>query len=235
MLTFEAGKDVTLSVPLTFNDEPAVPDPGTAVLTVQGPDGSTLYTENLTTGPTDHMVITTVDATHNAITTSFSRRAVIVAAYRAGIPFSCRVVYRLIPQIPYTVQPSDVRAFLGVNESELPDADIDLTATLLELEILTSRAIMTAALTSGEAIEIRANQAILYKTILDVIPSLANRAAQEESDGALTFKRHARKDFSELRAAAEARLSDALAVINPTPDPGYPLLITTTDPDPITG
>lgn len=235
MRTFVAGKDVTLPVPLTYNGQPAVPDSGTAVLHVLGPDGSEVYTQNLMTGPTDAVIVVTVPAANNAITTSFSRRTVMISAERAGIPFESIVVYRLVPAINYTVTPADVRGFLGVNENELPDQDVDLTAALMDLEFNFTRATMTTALTSGEEAEVRANEAILYTAVLKLIPSLANRVAQEESDGALSFKRNSRKDFTEIRLAAQAGLSAAIAVISPVIDPGFAVLITTQDADPITG
>lgn len=235
MRTFEAGKDVTLPVSLTYNGQPAVPDIGTAVLSVTAPTGEILYTKDLTTGATDVVVVVTVPAEHNQISTAFSRRIVRISAERGGIPFDSVTMYRLVPTILYTVRPADVRAFLGINEGELPDEDVDLAAAHLNLEFEISRATMSAALVSGDVTEMRANEAILYRAALDIIPSLANRVAQEESDGALTFRRNTRKDFSELKKAAEDRLSAALAAINPTIDPGYAILITTTDADPVTG
>ncbi|MBN9548148.1 MAG: hypothetical protein J0H31_04495 [Alphaproteobacteria bacterium] len=235
MRTFEAGRDVTIPVNLTYNGQPAVPDSGTAVLSVSAPSGDVLLTEDLTTGPTDVVIVVTIPAVHNQITTSFSRRVVRITAERGGIPFDAVTMYRLTPQILYTVTPKDVRGFLGVNEGELPDEDVDLAGAYLNLEFEIGRDTLTAALTSGEEAELRANDAVLYSTVLDLIPSLANRVAQEETDGALSFKRNARKDFAELKKSAEDRLSAALAIINPVVDPGYAILITTTDADPITG
>ncbi|WP_353645763.1 hypothetical protein [Mesorhizobium sp. WSM2239] len=236
MLTFEAGKAVTLPVNFIMNGQPAIPDQGSAVLSVSGPDGTELYTENLVTGPTDLRVYVTVPAEHNQIATSFARRLVTITALRGGASFTVSEPYRLVPAIQYTVRPQDVRDFLGVNTNELPDGSIDLAQSLLDLEFATSRAMMSAALTSGEQAELRANEAILYHAALKVIPGLSNRVAMEESDGALSFRRNARKDFSDLQKVAQGRLSDALAVINPTAvDPGFPLMITTTDADPFTG
>lgn len=235
MRTFEAGRDVTIPVNLTYNGQPAVPDAGTAVLYVSAPGGDVIFTQDLTTGPTDVTILARIPAEHNQITTAFSRRVVRISAERGGIPFEAVAMYRLTPQILYTVTPKDVRSFLGVNEGELPDDEVDLSGTYLNLEFDMGRDKLVAALTSGDQAELRANEAILYKTVLDVIPSLANRVAVEETDGALSFKRNARKDFAELKKSAEDRLSAALAVINPVNDPGYSILITTTDADPITG
>jgi len=236
MRTFEAGKAVTLTVALTQqNGQPAVPDEGTAVLSVRAPDGTELRTETLTIGPADHLVTVTIEAIHNQITTPFSRRIVAVSGLCGGLPFETKVMYRLLPAILYTVQPEDVRRFIGINEGELPNEDVDLAAAMLALEFEVTRERLSTALVSGTQDELRANEAILYRTVLDIIPSLANRVALEESDGALTFRRHARTDFSELRRTAEARLSAALATINPSIDPGYSILITTADADPITG
>lgn len=235
MLTFEAGAAVTLPVTLINNGQPAVPDPGTAVLSVYAPDGTQLYTEGLTTGPTDHRLFVTIPAEHNTITTAFSRRKVVVTASRGGSPFSASTFYRLMPAMNFTVRPADVRNFLGVNDSELPDEDIDLAQSLLDLEFILGREPLAAALISGEESELRANEAILYHAALTIIPSLMNRVAQQDSDGSLTFRRHSRKDFSDLKRIAEGRLSAAVAVVSPQNDPGFSLLITTQDADPITG
>lgn len=236
MLTFEAGKAASLPVNFVKNGQPAIPDQGSAVLSVSAPDGTELYTENLVTGPTDHRVFVTVPAEHNEIITSFARRLVTITALRGGEAFTVSETYRLVPVIQYTVRPQDVRDFLGVNTGELPDDAIDLAQSLLDLEFEITRAVMSAALTSGEVAELRANDAILYHTALKLIPGLSNRVAMEESDGALSFRRNARKDFADLQKTAQGRLSAALAAINPSVvDPGYPLMITTTDADPITG
>ncbi|ESY35763.1 hypothetical protein NKK48_01535 [Mesorhizobium sp. C386A] len=234
MRTFEAGRDITLPVSLFYNGQPAVPDAGTAVLSVSA-GGTVIFTEELTTGPTDAVLVVTVPAEHNQISTPFSRRVIRVTAERGGLPFDSMTMYRLVPAILYTVTPADVRAFLGVNESELPDEDVDLSGALLNIEFSITRETMAAALVSGDVAEVRANDAILYTTVLALIPSLANRVAQEETDGALSFRRNARKDFSELQKAAEARLSAAMAVLNPVVDPGYAIFITTNDADPVTG
>ncbi|TGV62440.1 hypothetical protein EN803_37360, partial [Mesorhizobium sp. M2D.F.Ca.ET.160.01.1.1] len=91
------------------------------MLSVSAPGGEVLFTEDLTTGPTDAVIVVTIPAAHNQITTAFSRRVVRITAERGGIPFDAVTMYRLTPQILYTVTPKDVRGFLGVNEGELPD------------------------------------------------------------------------------------------------------------------
>lgn len=235
MLTFEAGRDVTLPVSFTAKGQPAVPDAGTAVLSVFAPDGSLLHNENLVTGATDHRIYITVPSTSNQIATPFSRRRVVIQFELSRSPYEVSTSYRLMPAREFTTTAADVRSYLGVNDDELPDEDIDLDKSLLELEFETSREIMSEALTSGTEVEIHANNAILYKTALGVIPSLDNRVAQKQSDGAISFSRNVRMNFSELKRIAQDRLSVAMNAISPQNNPGYSYLITTSDPDPITG
>ncbi|MCV0350195.1 MAG: hypothetical protein K5863_08970 [Nitratireductor sp.] len=235
MMTFEAGRDITLPVQFSVGGRPVIPDQGSAVLHVIAPDGSEIHSEPVQTGPTDHAILVTIAAAHNQLTTSFSRRRVEISATLNGTAFAVDVPYRLIPRVLYSTTPADVRKFLGVNETELPDEDIDLGAALLTLQFQTSREQFDDALVSGEVAELRANEAILYRTALDIIPSLSNRIAQEQSDGSITFRRHARKNFDELKKIAIDRLSAAMDQLAPQNNPGYSLLITTNDPDPITG
>ena len=57
----------------------------------------------------------------------------------------------------------------------------------------------------------------------------------ESTSSAAPAKPRAPRKKPVLKEIATARLSTALAVVNPTIDPGFPILITTQDADPITG
>lgn len=235
MKTYATDTDVTLSVAFVRDGQPVIPEPNTVEFTVYDHTGVPIHTGSVATGAADYGVRILVPAEKNAITTSFSKRTVIVRATSGGMPIEERVVYRLMPFALHSVTPQDVRSYLGLDDSDLPDDDIDIAKAYLELQIEVGRGQFDAALSSGEEPEIRANDAIIYKTVLDLIPSLQNRVAQAETDGGLSFKRNPVRDYNSLATLTRERLSSALSLITIGVEPSYTFMTTTNDADPITG
>lgn len=236
MRTYVPGIDISIPVSFAQDGRPHVPDEDSATYTLLDASATPVL------GHIDQSVVVSVNkatislpAAVNEITTTFSKRTVVISYTVAGNPYEMRVVYRLMPSLNFTITPSDVRSYLGVNEGELRNDDVDLVRAYIAIQEEVGVTSLVDALSSGEIAEIRANEAILYWAALDLIPSLKLRVAQSEKDGPLSFTRPALKNFDELEQTTRARLTAALDSVTGRAETSSPLLITTNDADPITG
>lgn len=92
----------------------------------------------------------------------------------------------------------------------------------------------TEALAAADSTERQANDAILARTVLNLLPSLPLRLAQSESNGVFQVARP-KIDLVELERRARGIYADAVDVLSArvTEDPTIFLVVTTVDP--ITG
>lgn len=242
MQDFLSGEIVNLTFRYGEGSEPTIPDVGTVTYTVLDHSGNAiagLTNVSVTTSSSTFQSTIAVPAINNTIdpSKSFERRTVFVRYQKSGEYFYQRVGYRLIPFLAYTATPEHVRAFLGVNKNELPDSDIDLFASYLFVsEAFTDPNLFTDALLAGDNTELIANEALVMRAAIDIIPSLQNRVAQSEKDGVRGFDRIKITDYSALLAEAYRRYNAAIGVIGSNVVAlDYTLLITTQDTDPVTG
>ena len=170
---------------------------------------------------------------------SFERRQVVVSWLAAGRSYQKRLAYRVVELPIHTVTPADVRTYLGINEDELRDDEVDLFAATLMLQGALGRERFEAALTSGTLLEIRATRAIVLSAAQLLFPSLRFRIAQAKSDGTLKFERL--KDTTAFEGLVAATMDELVRITGElgyvAPDVGPPplILLGTITTDPITG
>lgn len=242
MSDFLAGADVTLMVMLSDAGTPQVPDADSLTYTVRDQAGSTitgLIDVPITTGPTTFQVPITIPAVNNSIADGrrFEKRMVAINYLVNGVGKQQMVAYRLTTFLNHSVSPSQVRGFIGVQQYELPDDDIDLMSAFLKCEKLVGLDVLSDALSSGTTTELTANTLIRMQAVLDVLPSLKQRVAQSETNGPKGFTRPTIRDFSEIEQSARDRYSDALSELTNANANGstFTLAVLTQDTDPITG
>jgi len=242
MQDFLAGEDIQLSFVFGTGAEPVIPDVGSVTYTLLGPAGNPIdgmQNVPITTDAATFSTRVSVPASYNEIgvNKAFDRRSLLVRWTKGGVSDWMRLNYRIIPNFPFTVTPAAVRAFLGVNKGELPDEEIDLfSAYIYVQEAVSDPIILSNALSSGDRVELLANDIIAMRAAIDLIPSLQNRVAQSEKNGVMGFDRIKIKDYSGLLADAYARYYAGLGLIDTgvSSPANYILLVTTTDTDPIT-
>lgn len=237
MKTYLAGEDITFRVPLRMQGEPVVPDAGSVKLTVRDNTGQILVDKaavSMDLGSTEATV--TILAVNNALGAGrFTNRTVIIHYTKTGRPQEERLAYRLTAWLNTTVTPSDVRNFLGVDDKELPDADIDIMEAYLDVETDVTEAILTAALAGADQKQTAANRMILAKTVLNQIPGLPLRITQNSSDGVFSAQRP-KIDFVLLEQRAQAMYADAGDLVASRLEITQDLFIAPAiAPDPITG
>lgn len=228
MKTYVSNRDITVNVPFETDGEPFVPDAGSLVYSLTAPDGTALVSSQAIS-TTDTSVNITVPSIHNVMSAALSElRFIEVSGRNANRPFEITLAYRLTPRILMTVSPDAVRGFLGVDAGELPDRDIDLIDAFLELaeQVSNPLTLISQDTEAGRNF----NKAVVYKTVLNILPSLPQRLSKSETDGTSKVDRF-NIDFADLEREARNRLASALGAETVT----RTLVQFTTRPDPLTG
>lgn len=242
MQDFLSGQNVNLTFRYGDQKQPRIPTQTTVTYTVLDHSGnpiSGLVDVALTTGIAEFESTIVIPAINNSIGGSklFERRTILVHYVSGGKTYAQILTYRLVPVTNYYVSVLDVRGFLGINENELPNQDVDMYAAYIATANDFTKVILDAALQSGNINEVYANDCIAMQAVFAVIQSLKNRVAQSEKNGLVGFDRPVIKDFSELWAAAWMRYNLGrgilLGLIDTEVD--VTLIVTTQDADPITG
>jgi hypothetical protein len=237
MLQFTAAADITVKVAFTDDGEPFVPDSAGLAWYLRDQAGAAGSPTTLT-GVVDSFVDITVLAAANAIPGGkrFGKRFVCVTGTSNSQPFTIVVPYTLVPWINSIITADDVRSYLGVNPGELPDSAIDLVEAYFEVvDSVGDEPTVTAALASGTAIEKAANDAILMKAVMGVIPRLQLSLSQAESDGSLSVERLAKLDLASLYMLATLTYADAITAITLRVKVNPARFVVTVPTDPVTG
>ena len=239
-MDFFIGTDVNLKIVLQRDGEPFIPDVGSVKYTVHDHTGapiSGLQDVDVVTTTTTFAVSVNVPAAQNqvAVQRKFERRTVVVTCSRDGVAHRQIGTYRLVPFANYSVTTAQVRSFIGVQEKELEDEDVDLFAAFLFVEEDFGAANLIDALNSGTTREIAANECIKLRAVLEVLPSVKQRIAQQESHGTIGFQRASITDLNGVETAARDRYYSAKMAALGLTEGTITLVLTTTDADPITG
>jgi hypothetical protein len=235
-----AGTPTALSIPFIIGTQPVAPDAGSVTYTIKDQLGTPMV------GLTDIPYVVTgtvyelkilVPSSANQITGTrrFERRNVVVNFKVAGEEMQISRVYRVVPEPSFTVTASDVRAFIGIEDHEMPDEDIDLLSAYLVVEKDVSADILTAALTSGTTDEIAANTLIRMRAVLDVLPSAKQRMAQSETNGVKQFSRVDLKELDKLKIEAERRYQEAVDELVVVAETNISFFLAVSGTDAITG
>jgi len=239
MQDFVAGEDIELPVSLIVGGQPVIPDEDSVKFTLRDHSGAVIDGMSnipVSTGSADYRFMIEIPAEYNTLSAGkrFERRTINLSYTHNGIARGLRLHYRLIPYLNHSVTPAQVRSFLGVNETELPDDEINLVDAYFVVEEQVGQTILEESLTSGTTSEIAANTLVRMRAVLDVIPSLKQRVAQEERSGQKSFSRPLIHDFDALREEAEKRYQVALNTFSTGIELPLNLVVTTQDVDPIT-
>jgi hypothetical protein len=239
-MDFLPGVDISLRVLFEAQGQPKVPDNGSVKYTLYDDAGAAIDTDvALAPAAAANYVVVPVVAAKNAITQRYEKRTLVVKYTVNGAGYTSVVRYRLVPLLNIETGPDDVRRALGVGSEELGDDEIDIASSYFAVEDEATQSTLEAALAGVPADRKAANDAILYSTVLDCLPSLSLRVAQSQEDGALKFSRFSKgPDFAEIRQDAQDRLSAAMSALTGRTDSDFSSFfigVSTPSPDVITG
>ena len=159
------------------------------------------------------------------------KRTIIATGLVDGNPFQILHPFLLVPFQNHGVVPADVRKFIGCDEGELPDDEVDLTGAYLDLaEKMTLTLLDAGTITYPRSVD----QAVLAQAVLNLMPSLPIRISKSESDGTSKVERFP-IDLNLVANRAMALLSSASNIITSTDATTRTLIALTTRTDPITG
>ena len=231
------GTSVTVN--FVFPDSsgnPTIPDANTATYSIRLNDGTLDpdYTDvAIDLGVTD--TYTNIVLADTAIDGQVETRTIVVSYQKAAITRTLTQIVRLVQFPRHWLTPDDVRAFLGVNASELPDSDIDLHRAYMEAQDAVGAEALATAFSSTTTDAIKANDLVMCRAALNVFPSLELRIAQSESNGTKTYARLTKLNLDRLYTYISGMYSDLLGVIGSVETVAPVLLVLSTQADPITG
>lgn len=243
MQTFEPGEDIELVVPFLVEGEPVIPAVGSVTWTLRDNAGAkvTGYIDKAeTTTNLSTEVALTIDAADTTIDPDarFEKRTVQIKATVGGRAYTDQITFRIAEFVNMTAKPDDVRAFIGVGPSELPDRDIDLFSAFIDSEeavdAVGASGDFLTALAAGTRVELQANRMIMLRSVLAVLPSLGQRILQRHTDGSIGTTRH-KLDLTAIAAQARGELASAMDLVTGRATSAVPLLIFGLDTDVITG
>ncbi|CCV12940.1 hypothetical protein [Mesorhizobium sp. STM 4661] len=240
MFDYLDGANVTLMVTLVDGGVPVVPTVGSLTYTVRDQEGvaiPALTDVPVTTGPTTFNISVVIPAVNNAVAVGrrFEKRTVTFDFLMNGVSKQQITTYRLTAYLNHSVTPGQIRGFVGVQQHELPDSEIDLMIAFMKVEKEVGLEELGIALASGTTVELAANEMIRMQAVLDVLPSLKQRIAQTETNGLKGFSRPVIRDFSDVERQAQGRYAEALQETTGRTGVDLPLAALTQDTDPITG
>lgn len=179
-----------------------------------------------------------VDAEQHTIDSArrFEARTLITRWKSNGQSYADRLSYRVIPMLNHAVTPDDVRAVLGLNEDELQDNEIDITAAYFSFEDSAGQTALADALASGAHITTHANRGIIAEAALAVFPSLRIRVGQTQTNGELRYERfRTTPEFDKIERMLRDMRSEALDLISDGVVVNPSMLVLTSPADVITG
>lgn len=208
----EAGTSFTVRVDLL-----EVPTTGTTTYTIRDHDGSPISGHIDQPLPDGQIVTVDFPSAITALTpgSDFGKRTLVVRFTDSdGSTKIVTKVVRLIPFINTYVTPEMVRDWIGLNETELPVDQVNIPSAYLavkrELEDIDT------LLAAGDATEVAANDAILARAVLDLIPSLQLTVARSQTDGPISFDRFSELDLERLAQQARDLYDAALDTVGRT-------------------
>lgn len=234
------GTPSALTIPFIIGNQPVAPDVGSVTYTIRdhvaAPMDGLTDIAYLTTPTTYQMTILVPSSAHQIdAARRFERRSVVVKFQVNGAEVQITRNYRVVPELLHSTTADQVRSFIGIEEHELPDSDIDILSAFMAVEKVVGAAELTAALSSGTTAELAANTMICMRAVLDVLPSAKQRMAQSEKNGVKEFSRVDLKELDKLKGEAEDRYQEAFDEIVVRTETTVSYFLVTTNTDAITG
>lgn len=230
---------VSLTFSIVEDGEFATPDPDSMTYSLRDNAGERVVGQTdvpVSVSENQTSVTVEIDGVQNSKAKDFEFRTVELKYKINGESRSVRRSYRVIDYLPYQTSINDVRNFLGLAQHELNEDDVDLVAVYYEVMDDVDAAIFTQALIAGGITTLRANDAIMAKACLKVIPSLQLRALQSEKGMDNSASRFQSINWDRLHVRAETLYADMIRQISPNaPENVRPFITKITPTDPVTG
>lgn len=236
MINQLAGQSCSIAVDFIVDGDFAVPDTGTVTYTVRDHSGSPVSGQTsvpVTTDGTTTRINVTIPQAVNEITRTIEKRSLIVQYQVVGVPYQIVTHYRLSVWLNHTVTATDVRFYLGVKPHELPDEAIDLVSAYFDVNSEVED--LSEALTGDMAESLAANDAILYRAAIKVIPSLQLAANMSEQVDLNVVSRFDSVDWDRVMRDTTNLYASVIRVLTGEVEIIPPMMVVSQPTDPVTG
>jgi hypothetical protein len=233
-----AGETASFRVDFVEDGDFFVPDQGSVEWVLRGNDGSKVTSPaSVTTDSSTTYITVKIDELANQKDGEVEKRSLVVSYTRNGDPGQIILHYRLVDWLNITITPENVRSWMGITPSELPNGDIDFVRHYFEVksDLGNQESALDEALKATTRLQYDANMAILYKAVIELVPSVQYRIAQSEQDDVVSQRRMSSLDADKLLQQARKHYADALLSVSGEQSTGPTLFTVTTGADPITG
>lgn len=205
-MEYEAGTSFSVTVDLG-----EVPEDGTLSYTIRQHDGSTL--SGHTNQPLTSSQLVTVDfpSAITSITKTFEKRTLIFDYKHNGASKRVTRFIKLVPFINTVVTGEMVRDWFGLSESELDLSRISVFDAYMEVKKDIQG--IDTFLSAGDETENAANNAVLARAAMRLIPSLKLLVAQSQTDGPIEFQRYSDIDFEAFEDRAKRLYDESLSAL----------------------
>lgn len=208
-----SGQDVSVNINFLVNDEFVLPT--SATYTVRKADGTVLDSGAITVTSSSEALVVTAANNALGVGNTFEYRFVSVVFIYNNETYDMTLSYGLMDFVPLTATPKDVRRELGLDDSELPNDEIDINQAYLTLAAIHSTS-FTDAFTANDITMLSANRAVAIQAAIDVAESLPLRAFAMMRSEAAQVERFAGIDFSALVNQLKVKLANELEVTKNT-------------------
>lgn len=205
-----AGFEYNIPIDFTVGGEFVIPT--TASIIVRDNAGSVILSSVLSSTGTSTFY--TVPALNNALTGGrvLEYRHYRVTFLSAGKTYYQAGFYRITAFIPFSATAQEVRNELGLEQSELPDAHIDLTSAYHSL-LSSYGPGVTSALTAGDVTALAVNQAIAVTAAWAIVTSLPFRANVKMKAENSEVSRMASFDVDVIGRRLSAKIGTLMATV----------------------
>lgn len=236
MLNVLTNEPVTLVFDIVEDGQFVSPDVGSVHYSVRLETGEVLNDHHMvlvTTTPGQTTILLPLPGAVNQKAKTTEIRFVRLHYTVGGRPGSSQIAYRIHDWINVTASSNDVRAYLGVNGSELPDQDVDMIAAYLYAK--REVPILDELLTEGGVRTLQANRLVTLYAVTDVAHTMQTRAIQSQGSETARVSRFSNIDWKLFQTKASSEISELIGEFTSRFDSAFPLFRVSAGQDPITG
>lgn len=214
---------------------------GAVLYSVLGNDGLPMagYDDVSVTPDADALsLVVIVPGTANTVSTPYFESRTLTWSYTTanGLVFD-QISYRVEKPVPFPATADGVRAKLGVQPKELPNANIDLQLAYAGFSAAFETGALDAYEGTGDYSNMLITNAIEAKAALMALPTLQLAAAKSENSGTNEYVRFSDIDWAMLEASLNDHINRATDLVVPPEDElaGITIFFAVSRPDPLTG
>lgn len=232
-----SGKAVSIRFDFLVEGQAVIPSSATySVLKNDLTVVSGLNNQSLALAPDTNYVNVTVPDVANVSTLLNEVRYINVDFIYQGKTYNLSKHYFLVPAINFPLSAGEVRAVLGVSETEVPDEFIDILSAYEEIKTSVSLNVSTI-LTTGSSLLPTLIKAVKYKAALNCSIAIETLVMQSEQADNTLYLRFQKIDFAAMRQEILARLNESTRKLDNILDGGTTQIygIVAVGTDPVTG